>query len=95
MKEDEDEEDSDDEEGSGKFFNELYSLQVEGERATWHLVQLSGAQSSKSISKYVPKHWGPSNFDALVVTSLHRIFYLLLFLKNHLKLDQTCMNIEL
>ena len=70
MKEDDDEEDSDDEDGSGKFFNELYSLQVEGERATWHLVQLSGAQSSKSISKYVPKQWGPSNFDASTLHDL-------------------------
>jgi len=37
----EEDEDSDDE-GTGNFFNELYSLQVEGERATWHLVTLTG-----------------------------------------------------
>ena len=44
--EEEDEEDSDDE-GSGNFFNELYSVQLEGERATWHLVTLTGQETRK------------------------------------------------
>lgn len=43
-KEDDDEEDSDDE-GAGNFFNELYSVQLEGERATWHLVELTGTRA--------------------------------------------------
>ena len=38
--EEEEEEDSDEEDGH--FFNELYSLQVEGERATWSLLSLTG-----------------------------------------------------
>eukprot|EP00092_Neocalanus_flemingeri_P094603 GFUD01120303.1.p1 GENE.GFUD01120303.1~~GFUD01120303.1.p1 ORF type:complete len:540 (+),score=191.37 GFUD01120303.1:92-1711(+) len=38
--EEESEEDSDDEDGN--FFNEMYSVNVEGERATWHLVNLTG-----------------------------------------------------
>ena len=37
-------EESDDEEGN--FFNELYSLSVEGERATWHLVNLTGKKDA-------------------------------------------------
>ena len=42
-KEDEEDEDEDsDDEDTGNFFNELYSVQVEGERATWHLVTLTG-----------------------------------------------------
>ena len=38
--EEDSDEDSDDEEGN--FFDELYSVSVEGERATWHLVNLTG-----------------------------------------------------
>jgi len=38
--EEESEEDSDDEDGN--FFNEMYGVNVEGERATWHLVTLTG-----------------------------------------------------
>ncbi|XP_023326952.1 kelch domain-containing protein 4 [Eurytemora carolleeae] len=41
-KEDESEDEESDEEDSGNFFNELYTVQVEGERATWHLVTLTG-----------------------------------------------------
>ena len=41
-KEDESEDEDSDEEESGNFFNELYTVQVEGERATWHLVTLTG-----------------------------------------------------
>ena len=41
-KEDEEEDDDSDDEGSGNFFNELYSVQLDGERATWHLVTLTG-----------------------------------------------------
>ena len=37
-------EESDEEEGN--FFNELYSLSVEGERATWHLVNLTGKKDA-------------------------------------------------
>lgn len=39
---DDDDDDDSDDEGTGNFFNDLYSVQVEGERATWHLVQLTG-----------------------------------------------------
>jgi len=45
-KEDEDDDDSDDE-GQGNFFNELYSVVVEGERATWHLVSLTGKKDKE------------------------------------------------
>jgi len=47
---DEDEEDSDDE-GTGNFFNELYSVQLEGERATWHLVTLTGKKDQTEKKK--------------------------------------------
>jgi len=46
----EDDDDSDDE-GSGNFFNELYSVQVEGERATWHLVNLTGRKDPTEKKK--------------------------------------------
>lgn len=39
---DDDGEDDDSDDEDGNFFNELYSVTVEGERATWHLVQLQG-----------------------------------------------------
>ena len=42
-------EDSDDEEGH--FFNELYSVNVEGERATWHLVSLTGKKDVNAVEK--------------------------------------------
>ena len=38
--EDDSDEDSDEEEGN--FFDEMYTVNVEGERATWHLVTLTG-----------------------------------------------------
>lgn len=47
--EDDSDEDSDDEEGH--FFNELYSVNVEGERATWHLVSLTGKKESNLVEK--------------------------------------------
>ena len=47
--EEEDEEDSDDEDGH--FFNELYSLQVEGERATWSLLSLTGRKDPAAEKK--------------------------------------------
>ena len=47
--EEEDEEDSDDEDGH--FFNELYSLQVEGERATWSLLSLTGRKDPGAEKK--------------------------------------------
>ena len=47
--EEEDEDDSDDEDGH--FFNELYSLQVEGERATWSLLSLTGRKDPAAEKK--------------------------------------------
>jgi len=41
-KEEEVEDDSDDEEDDVDFFDELYNVTVEGEKAVWHLVQLTG-----------------------------------------------------
>ena len=38
--------DESDEEGEGTFHNDLHSVTVEGERATWHLVQLTGKKDS-------------------------------------------------
>jgi len=46
----ESDEDSDEEE-EGNFFNELYSVQVEGERATWYLVQLTGRKEGGEKKK--------------------------------------------
>ena len=46
---DEDDEDSDDEDGN--FFNELYTVHVEGERATWHLVNLTGKKDPNIVEK--------------------------------------------
>jgi len=40
------EDDDSDDEGSGNFFNDLYSVQLEGERATWHLIQLTGKKAA-------------------------------------------------
>ena len=45
----EDEDDSDEEDGH--FFNELYSLQVEGERATWSLLSLTGRKDPATEKK--------------------------------------------
>merc|ERR1711892_1346920 len=39
---DDEESDDDSDDEDGNFFNEMYSVQVEGERATWHLVTLTG-----------------------------------------------------
>jgi len=50
-KEDEEEDDDSDDEGSGNFFNELYSVQLDGERATWHLVALTGKKDEKIEKK--------------------------------------------
>jgi len=44
--EDDSDEDSDEEEGN--FFDELYSVNVEGERATWHLVSLTGKKEKNA-----------------------------------------------
>ena len=38
--------DESDEEGEGTFHNDLHSVTVEGERATWHLVQLTGKKDA-------------------------------------------------
>ena len=48
--EEEEDEDSDEEE-DGHFFNELYSLQVEGERATWSLLSLTGRRDPGAEKK--------------------------------------------
>jgi len=48
------ESDSDEEEDSlddGTFHNDLYSVTVEGERATWHLLQLTGTREDKEKKK--------------------------------------------
>lgn len=43
--------DSDSESGSGSFFNELYSVHVENERANWSLVNLTGPKSNEKTSR--------------------------------------------
>ena len=43
--------DESDEEGEGTFHNDLYSVTVEGERATWYLVQLSGKKDTVEEKK--------------------------------------------
>jgi len=48
--EEEDDDDSDDE-GDGNFFNDLYSVTVDGERATWHLIQLTGKKEDSGEKK--------------------------------------------
>ena len=45
------ESDDDSDEEDGNFFNELYSLEVEGERATWHLVSLTGRKDPAEKKK--------------------------------------------
>ena len=48
------ESDSDEEEDSlddGTFHNDLYTVTVEGERATWHLLQLTGTREDKEKKK--------------------------------------------
>ena len=45
----ESDDDSDDEDGN--FFNELYSVEVEGERATWHLISLTGRRDPAEKKK--------------------------------------------
>merc|ERR1719508_561235 len=48
-KEGDEEEDSDDEdEDSANFFNELYSIHFDGERATWSLINYTGKKEEKS-----------------------------------------------
>ena len=47
--EDDSDEDSDEEEGN--FFDEMYTVNVEGERATWHLVNLTGKRDPNSVAE--------------------------------------------
>ena len=47
--EDDSDEDSDEEEGN--FFDEMYTVNVEGERATWHLVTLTGKRDPNSVAE--------------------------------------------
>ena len=43
--------DESDEEGEGTFHNDLHSVTVEGERATWHLIQLTGKKDTVEKKK--------------------------------------------
>merc|ERR1712137_342114 len=47
--EDDSDEESDEEEGN--FFDEMYTVNVEGERATWHLVTLTGKRDPNSVAE--------------------------------------------
>jgi len=44
--EDDEESDEDSDDEDGNFFNEMYSVNVEGERATWNLVTLTGRKEA-------------------------------------------------
>ena len=47
--EDDSDEDSDEEEGN--FFDEMYTVNVEGERANWHLVSLTGKKDPNIVAE--------------------------------------------